>query len=247
MKKLINSVLNVFGLELRRINRNAPQTGSMHDVLYHLKARGLKCDVIMDIGANSGTWSVIAKQIFPKAKCYLFEAQVEMEEKLKSFCEKHLNSSYFMQALGATSEKRTFTIWEDLQGSSFLPNGKVETKEQRHLSIVSLDEFIIREKLEIPDLIKLDTQGFELEILKGAESIMGKTEVIILETSLIEFDDLPDLPLIAEVIDFMNSKGYAVYDFAGFLRRPLDLALGQCDICFVRKDSHLRSNKRWMN
>ncbi|MBK8552996.1 MAG: hypothetical protein IPL53_18815 [Ignavibacteria bacterium] len=43
----------------------------------------------------------------------------------------------------------------------------------------------------------------------------------------------------------MSNKGYEVYDFSGFLRRPLDKALGQADVCFVKKDGILRTSNRW--
>jgi hypothetical protein len=38
---------------------------------------------------------------------------------------------------------------------------------------------------------------------------------------------------------------YVVYDFAGFARRPLDGALGQCDICFVKRNGFLRVSNEW--
>ena len=63
--------------------------------------------------------------------------------------------------------------------------------------------------------------------------------------SLFPFDDQPNLPQFFEVVAFMKDRGYVVYDFAGFGRRPFDGALGQCDICFVRADGSLRASGRW--
>lgn len=66
-----------------------------------------------------------------------------------------------------------------------------------------------------------------------------------MEVSLFDFSDGMDMPIISDVINFMLRYNYVVYDFPGFLRRPLDGALGQCDICFVKKDSFLRKSKEW--
>jgi len=53
------------------------------------------------------------------------------------------------------------------------------------------------------------------------------------------------MPVFSDVINFMLARDYVVYDFAGFLRRPLDGALGQCDICFVKKNGFLRKSNDW--
>ena len=57
MKGVINKVLNVFGVELRRVNSHLSRTGFMSDALMHLKDQGFNCKVVMDVGANKGNWS----------------------------------------------------------------------------------------------------------------------------------------------------------------------------------------------
>jgi hypothetical protein len=97
--------------------------------------------------------------------------------------------------------------------------------------------------MPIPNICKIDVQGFEIEVLKGAKKILGKTDIFILEASLFRFS--PNQPLLHEIIDFMVKQGYVIYDFAGFANRPLDKALGQLDICFVLENSPLRFNQGW--
>jgi len=99
------------------------------------------------------------------------------------------------------------------------------------------------EKRQIPDLVKLDVQGFELEALKGATQLFGRTEVFIMETPLFRFVGVE--PVFHEVVQFMADRGYLTYDFPGFLRRPRDGALGQCGVCFVRENSPLRESSEW--
>jgi len=64
-----------------------------------------------------------------------------------------------------------------------------------------------------------------------------------METSLYAF--LPGLPLLREVIDFMAERDYEVYDVAGYIRRPVDAALGQLDVAFARRRGFLRQHDRW--
>jgi len=110
--------------------------------------------------------------------------------------------------------------------------------------LITIDSLIDSGKLKIPELIKLDVQGYELEALKGASKTFGKTEVYILEVSLFS-DDAEKIPIFHQVVNFMAERNYYAYDLPGYLRRPLDGALGQVDICFVKKDSFLRKENKW--
>jgi FkbM family methyltransferase len=254
MKRIIRKIIALLGYELQKKLNPLPAgsierpEGNMKILLEDLKFRGLDGSSVMDVGANRGYWSKMAKNIFSNAKFCLIEPQVEMEELLSSFCDSTANSVYFMAGAGAQAEQRYLTVWDDMDGSSFLPHENETLKgsgKQRAIDIITIDGIIEDKKFPVPQLVKLDIQGFELEALKGAEKLFGKTEVFILEVSLFPFDDVPGMPVISDVINFMLERGYVVYDFPGFLRRPLDGALGQCDICFVRKDSFLRASHKW--
>ena len=53
------------------------------------------------------------------------------------------------------------------------------------------------------------------------------------------------MPIFSDVIKFMADREYEVYDFPGFLRRPFDGALGQMDICFVKRNGMMRKTNNW--
>lgn len=256
MKALISKILSRFGYQIRRTSSMQPAppgtekrpVGDMQSTLADFKARGLRCTHIMDIGANRAGWSQLAKQVYTDTKFCLIEPQQELENFLKIFCNESNGSIYFLAGAGAQPEKKYLTIWDDMEGSSLLPQEDEQLKgtgKQREINIITIDELISTGKFPIPELIKLDIQGYELEALKGSSQLFGKTEVFILETSLFPFEDVPGMPVFHEVVNFMAERGYVVYDFAGFLRRPYDGALGQCDICFVKKDGFLHSNSQW--
>lgn len=253
MKSIIKNVFKQVGYELRKLPKGTPgvdhrPVGSMSILLEDLKSRGLNCNSILDVGANSASWSRMAKKVFGDAVFYLIEPQTEMKPHLEKFCSEFPGSVYFLAGAGAKKEVLTLTVWDDLAGSSFLPaaNESLKSKgKQRDIEILAIDDLIHASAIQIPELIKLDIQGFELEALKGAAKTFGKTEVYILEVSLFAFGSMQNTPLFAEVINFMLDRNYVVYDFPGFGRRPYDGALAQCDICFVKKDGFLRASNRW--
>ena len=222
--------------------------GSMEMLLEDLRARGFQCRTLLDVGANRTWWSRMAKKVFAEADFCLIEPQIEMKALMEKFCQEFPGSSCFHAGAGAQKGKLTLTIWDDLYGSSFLPSPDENLKSsgrQREVEILTIDGLIDSGRIRVPDLIKLDIQGFELEALKGATKTFGQTSVYILEVSFFSFSDVPGMPVFADVVAFMQERGYVAYDFPGFLRRPLDGALGQCDICFVKSDGFLRVSNDW--
>ncbi|MEO6981194.1 MAG: FkbM family methyltransferase, partial [Mucilaginibacter sp.] len=89
----------------------------------------------------------------------------------------------------------------------------------------------------------IDTQGYELEILKGGEKTLAHAEFVLLEVSFL--DIYINCPLITDTVSFMKQRGFVVYDICTLMKRPLDNALFQADFLFVKEDSVFRKNKQW--
>lgn len=229
---------------------NLPETkpaGDVYSLLYDLKFRNLNCRIILDVGAHSSEWARITKLVFPESEMYLIEPLAEMEENLKKFCLDFPGSKYFLNGAGAKEEILFLTAGDILEGANFLQKENEFLKgsnSQREIKVITIDSLIEKKQMEIPDIVKLDIQGFELEALKGAELLFGKTEVFILEVSFFEF--IEGTPIFSEVVAFMAQRGYEVFDFPGFLRRPFDNALGQMDICFVKRNGFIRASNKWL-
>ncbi len=236
-EKAIKKTFNTFGLEITR-KWNSP-TGNMPSFLSDLKKRGFKCNAVLDVGAYKGWFSYLAADVFSDATFYLFEPLIEMQEELGAFCEQHPKSKYFSIALGPVDESLSLRTFRDLKWSGFM-DVDIPAKDERTPRIVEvrkIDTLLKENKIQVPDLVKIDVQGYELEVLKGAEMLFGKTEIFILEASL--HNKHPSFPLFADVVAFMNARDYVVFDFPGFLRQP-DSSLIECDVCFVKRNSFLR-------
>ena len=106
-----------------------------------------------------------------------------------------------------------------------------------------LDHVLVEEHLQRPELIKIDVQGYELEVLKGATETLAKAHAIMMEVSLIEL--YKGNPLLNEAIGFMHEKGFRPYDICTLNRRSLDNALVQADMIFLKNDSFLLAQKTW--
>jgi FkbM family methyltransferase len=246
VKRLIRAFLARFGYEIARPGRAGSAQrpfGSMRHTLEDLRARGFTCRTVLDVGANQCHWSGIAAGVFPESNFVLVEPQTEMLPHLEAFCRSRAGRRYVLAAASACAGETTLHIARDLAGSSLLappPDDEASAAGTRTVPTVRLDDII---GPDLPGLVKLDIQGLELEALRGASRILAAAEALILEVSLYEF--LPGQAVFHDVEAFLWDRGYCLYDFAGFLRRPHDGALGQFDACYVRRDGRLRRSASW--
>jgi FkbM family methyltransferase len=177
----------------------------------------------------------------------MIEPVDELEAKLSQLVTEMPTCRYVKAAVGREESELVLTVYEDLIGPTFLADPDYEqlkSGRQRKTKVTTID--ILMRGLDVdfhPDLVKLDIQGFELEALSGAQTIFGKTEVFILETSLFQF--YPSTPITRKVISFMADRGYELYDITEYLRRPHDGALGQLDLAFVKSQGIFRSEAVW--
>ena len=141
---------------------------------------------------------------------------------------------YRSALLGSTSGK-TVTFVQMETGSSVFEEQSNAPRSTSVRTLVTLDELLAAEPKRV-DFLKLDVQGFEFEVLRGAERAMEQALAVLMETSLIPTNQ--GEPLIAEVIQFMDSRGFRMLDFCSQMCRS-DGALWQTDLLFVRASSGL--------
>jgi FkbM family methyltransferase len=217
-----------------------------HDgFLKHLRSNGFAPRTLIDVGAFIGGWSRGARTIFPNARYLMIEGNEDNRQRLEMSVEEIGHAEFLIALLGPV-EKESVTFHVHSKGSSVLPELTSFGMEPRSVPMKRLDDIMATRPVEEPILLKLDAQGFELEILRGAPITLARAEVVVLEASLIPYNE--GAPLLAEVIAFMSQAGFIAYDIFGGHRRESDNALYQTDIAFTRPTSSLRAKKKfWLN
>lgn len=216
------------------------QVPDMEWSLKNMKSNGFNPSTILDIGAFEGEWTKMCSEIFPNANYLMFEAQESKTNKLQVL--KSNRVDFHIGLLGPESnQKSKFYINETV--SSALPETEKSNQDFVEIQMYTVDEVVNLKALSKVDFIKLDVQGFELEVLKGASQTLASAEVVLMEVSLIEINK--GAPLINEVMAFMANKGFICYDICSIVRRPLDKALWQTDLIFVNQSSALVKSKKY--
>jgi hypothetical protein len=88
-------------------------------------------------------------------------------------------------------------------------------------------------------LLKVDVDGRELHVLRGAIETLRETGCAIVETVM--FDTGPNY--FYAVVDFMKQRGFVIHDIVNPFYRPNDLALWQVDTVFLPSDSTWRGSR----
>jgi FkbM family methyltransferase len=214
---------------------------TMFGCISNLKRNGFVPKTIVDAGAYEGRWTEEVKSIYPACPVVMIEANPGKAVRLNAVQKKLGPSVSFERVLLGACARKNVTFYSMETGSSVLPEVTRVPRTPIPLDMETLDQVTARMAMSSPALVKLDVQGYELEVLRGAERTLQFTEVIILELSLLEYNR--GAPLVAEVLPQLSTWGFAMYDICGQHRRDASRALLQVDAVFVRESSPLRTSQ----
>lgn len=147
-------------------------------------------DTFFDVGSNKGWFSLLASKIVgPHGKVFAFEPAPEVFELLKNNTKGVQNIKPTQAGVGSINGKLTFASQGTSSAGSFVENvTKINEQYLKDIPILGVDvpictlDSLIQDLGTIPNLIKIDVEGFELEVLKGAKNLLGThTPKIIME------------------------------------------------------------------
>jgi FkbM family methyltransferase len=178
--------------------------------LNKLKQIGFNPKTILDIGAHTGQFYTWAKTAWPQSFIWMVEANDCHKTVLESVIN-NSNDQCTIATLGDSERNVTFYTRKDkphTQGASYYKEANYWDIPQLVLGIPkklqTLDNLFTEDSTF--DLIKMDTQGSELDIIRGGKHLCKKAKYILLEVAVIEYNE--KAPLEKEVISFMKDFGF---------------------------------------
>jgi FkbM family methyltransferase len=228
-------------MKLSKLAAKRP-TRTFPDFFKHVKKLGFNPATVIDVGVAKGTPPLY--EAFPNAYFILAEPVKDFVPHLEKIVKKY-RGEYHLCALMSESGTASILKTKELHGSSMMHRVADEADDRlQDTDVKTLDEIIGLKDREGPILLKTDCQGGDFEVVRGGIETLKKCELIILEVSLHKFWGAhhPD-PL--DILNFMADHGFVLYDFLDGLFRPVDNALGQIDMVFVRRDGMFRKTSSW--
>jgi len=200
-----------------------------------------KFKFILDIGANEGQFAEKFVALFPEATFICFEPLAEPLQKLKERFKDRNNFQFHQLALGNETGKNKIFRNEYSPSSSLLPMKKnhkeaftfTEKDFEEEIEIKKLDEILNENDIAKPYLVKIDVQGFEIEVIKGGQNIISNAEMIILETSFVQLYE--GAPLFDDIYELLKSLSFEYIGSFEQLERPQDGKILQQDSIFIKK------------
>lgn len=208
---------------------------SIEGALWCLGQRGFRPRLAIDIGAYHGEWTQMFKRLYTGCAVIMIEAQEAKADILGKICDGYQGDvGYRIALLGPSSGVATRFV-EMETGSSVFEENSPYQRQATAKNTLTLDD-LLGELAQQVDMLKLDVQGYELEVLKGCTQSLRSAKAVLMEASLIPIN--AGCPLIGDVMAFMGRAGFRLADFCSQIRRA-DGALWQTDLLFLRETSGL--------
>lgn len=186
---------------------------------------GFAPSVVYDVGASNGSWTWSISKVLKGAAFHLFEPQINTDASYGQTIanvERYVpNVTLHPIALGAKNRTGRLHLFQTNAAASMIAPTAAGwlkrlytrgiTGNSLSVSVHRLDDYVKRKGLPPPDILKMDVQGFELNVLKGAENTLRETKLILCECWLTRGYG-PETPLLHEIVDFLGKRGFVMID-----------------------------------
>ncbi len=210
---------------------------ALYDVARHFPQ--LNGSSFIDVGANLGQTAKRMREYFPLADIHCLEPFAFTMERLRAETAQ-LGVHYHQIALSSSSERRTIRVDRnpvDLGKNSLLhsndgPNAQLHEEE---VQVETLQQFCESEQLQQIGVLKIDTEGLDLEVLKGGKQLLAEHAIAVVQIE-VGFDARNDYHVpYAAALEFMHPHAYklfGIYDQALEFHLP-EQHLRRANLVFV--------------
>lgn len=181
LKKIVQNLVSMFNFKIVKINKKKfKEFDSIYKILIN------KESLIIDVGANKGQ-SIERFLKLKDPKIYSFEPSEKSFKILKKKFESNKYCILNNFALGENKKEELFFEYENDELNSFnsIKNSNNMKVTKKKILVDTLDNYSKRNNFQYINLLKIDTQGYEENVLKGSINFIKQNKIDIIELELI--------------------------------------------------------------
>jgi FkbM family methyltransferase len=222
--------------------RNGKGSADIYQLLNKKWFPKTEIKLVIDIGANEGQFIRTSLALMPHTKILAFEPNPESVQKLQEANWDAIQVQIFTLALGSCQDYLPLNVAKFSPASSLLKNTQtnlqefpsVLTEKVINVEIDRLDNIFKKLDISLCNkslLLKIDVQGFELEVLKGATELFEKIAVIVCEVNLTSFYE--QQCSLNEIIFFLYHNNFRLIDIGQPIRSRVNEEILYVDLAFI--------------
>lgn len=238
LKLLVRRAFNHLGFDVWRFQAAHTEYAALRRML-----SAHRIDLVVDVGANSGQYGKLIRSLGYRGAILSLEPLEEVRQKL---VEAARNDPAWMVgpavALGAASGEASLNVALNSVSSSLRPMLGAHIRAAPDSRYIREDKVPVRRLDDVVGslggvgsrlLIKIDTQGYELEVLRGSTGLLPSVAAVQVELSLTPM--YGGQPLIEDILSYMRENGFVPYSFWPVFSDRADGRLLQCDGLFIHE------------
>lgn len=211
-------------------------------IFHAIRCQVDQLNTIIDVGANQGQFALAASESYPQSFIYSFEPVPHVFRRLQNNTKRNTRIRHFPFGLGDEDGDINFFENQYSHASSALPLSKVQSElfsntnsvTATTIAIRKLDTIIDEIEIRSPLLLKLDVQGYEVDVLRGGKGFLKHVDYLLVEVSFVPMYE-GEL-LFDEMHSFIKENGFELMGPVGFLQSS-DLQILQMDMLYKKASS----------
>ncbi len=235
MKHALKNLITRLGYSIKKISKGSNPYSVQKKLISNTNP------IIFDVGAYDGEVSKKYDKIFPTSQIYAFEPFPESFSLLKKAVVSHGNISINNVALSSSFGKQSFFIngsyatnslfATDKESENYWKKELLETTAEIQVNTITLDQFCERNNIPHIDILKLDVQGGEYNVLKGARNLLKKKNIKLIFMEIILVPTYKGQKDLRDYLDFFSEFGYDLINMHDLVRNDTNLL--QLDALFI--------------
>ena len=210
-----------------------------------------KANVIFDLGANEGAITQIYRRLYPAARIYCFEPFPGNYSKLAASFSGDSHIQCYEMAISDRTGNMCLQVSQGSESHSlYEPSSdyierfpQAKTVARIEVETITLHDFCQQHGIEKIDILKMDVEGAELAVLRGAATLLNRGAISLIYTEFFVIPNFPGHPLLHDIAQYLYDFGYSIFNIYTKDFRNHQLRIG--DAIFISNEVYESLRESW--